>query len=63
MEAHGSDLEYLIYRANVLGLQGQYIRDFYLPNQATLNITDTMWVAVPKEDLIRSAADSVPWDR
>ncbi len=62
MEAHDSDLDYLIRRANILGLQGQYIQSFHLPNQATLNITDTVWVIIPKENLIKSAASSVPWD-
>jgi hypothetical protein len=56
------ELNYLLHRANSLGIEGYYLHYIVLPTSATQNITDTVFVTTAIKDLGLSAADTPPWE-
>ena len=56
------EINYLVRKANALGLQGKCVESFVLPTLATQSLKDTLWIVVDRSAYEISAASSPWWE-
>ncbi len=63
MKISQQDLNYLVAKANSLGLKGQFVMGYKLSTETTESIKDTLWFLQHRDSMNLSAADTPPWEK